>query len=95
MPPRFILFPLEAISVIIPSSLASLPDWKNTGWDIVSFQKDRLVDRMGTLTLIVMGEGVIVLLKTVKSVTIGAAWNGSIFGVIFSALLISVCRTRI
>ena len=53
------------------------------------------MDRMGTLTLIVMGEGVIVLLKTVKSVTIGAAWNGSIFGVIFSALLISVCRTRI
>lgn len=46
---------------------------------------------MGLLTLIVIGEGIIVMLKAVNTVAKASAWDGSAFGVVLSALAIIVC----
>ncbi|KAI5804311.1 bacterial low temperature requirement A protein-domain-containing protein [Geopyxis carbonaria] len=74
----YIICPLEAVAVIASSSI----------WRIVSFKSTHLVERLGLLTLIVIGEGIIVMLKAVNTVAKASAWDGSSFGVVLSALAI-------
>lgn len=59
-------------------------------WRTVSFKKTHLVERMGLLTLIILGEGIIVMLKAINSIVRGFGWTGSTVGVVISALLIIV-----
>ncbi|KAF8543675.1 bacterial low temperature requirement A protein-domain-containing protein [Trichophaea hybrida] len=73
---------LEVVGVLIASSK----------WKVVSFKRTHLVERMGLLTLIIMGEGIIVMLKAVNAVEksgfFGRGWSRSIFSVVACALLI-------
>lgn len=63
-------------------------------WKVVSFKQTHLVERMGLLTLIVIGEGIIVMLKAVNTVEKGAGWGRgwtpSIFFVVACAVMILV-----
>lgn len=62
-------------------------------WRIVSFKKTHLVERMGLLTLIIFGEGIIVMLKGINTVVKGFGWSKTMVGVIASALFIVVSTT--
>lgn len=57
---------------------------------IVSFKKTHLVERMGLLTLIIFGEGIIVMLKGINTVVKSFGWSKTMVGVIVSALFIVV-----
>lgn len=59
-------------------------------WRVVSFKKTHLVERMGLLTLIIFGEGIIVMLKGINTVVKGFGWSKTMVGVIASALFIVV-----
>ncbi|KAF8251473.1 hypothetical protein K440DRAFT_668915 [Wilcoxina mikolae CBS 423.85] len=73
---------LEVVGVLTASSK----------WKVASFKRTHLVERMGLLTLIIMGEGIIVMLKAVNAVEksgfFGRGWSRSIFTVVACALLI-------
>ncbi|KAI5840824.1 bacterial low temperature requirement A protein-domain-containing protein [Morchella snyderi] len=68
----------EIGAVIITSSV----------WKSVSFKKTHLVERMGLLTLIILGEGIIVMLKAINAVVKGFGWTKSTFGVVAASLCI-------
>jgi low temperature requirement protein LtrA len=70
----------EIGAVIVTSSI----------WKSVSFKKTHLVERMGLLTLIILGEGIIVMLKAINAVVKGFGWTKSTFGVVAAALCIIV-----
>lgn len=59
-------------------------------WKVVSFKKTHLVERLGLLTLIIIGEGIIVMLKAVNTVekgsTYGRGWSASIFFIVACAV---------
>lgn len=59
-------------------------------WRIVSFKKTHLVERMGLLTLIIFGEGIIVMLKGINTVVKSFGWSKTMVGVIVAALFIVV-----
>jgi low temperature requirement protein LtrA len=63
-------------------------------WKVVSFKRTHLVERMSLLTLIIMGEGIIVMLKAVNAVEksgfFGRGWSRSIFSIVACAILIIV-----
>ena len=63
-------------------------------WKVVGFKHTHLVERMGLLTLIIIGEGIIVMLKAVNAVEKGAAygagWRGSTFAVVTASIGIIV-----
>ena len=78
---RFIFLPLETIFIILASC----------NWISVDFEDGVLVKRMGTLTLVVLGEGIIVLIKSVETVTNSEiSWHASLGITIISALIIIV-----
>lgn len=70
----------EVVAVISTSSI-----WRN-----VSFKKTHLVERMGLLTLIILGEGIIVMLKAINTVVKGYGWTKTMVGVVIAALLVIV-----
>lgn len=70
----------EVVAVITTSSV-----WRN-----VSFKKTHLVERMGLLTLIILGEGIIVMLKAINTIVKGYGWTKTIVGVVIAALLVIV-----
>lgn len=55
---RYIVCFVEAIVVVIVSST----------WRVLSFKRTHLVERIGLLTLIIMGEGIIGLTKSVAKI---------------------------
>ena len=71
---------LEAIVVFLSSSQ----------WRVVSFKRTNLNERCGLLTLIILGEGIIVLTKAMNSVVKGENFSSAIIAQIISAVLIIV-----
>ena len=45
---------------------------------------------MGLLTLIVLGEGIIVMLKAINAIVKGVGWTGDLAGIVIAALSIIV-----
>ena len=71
---------LEALVVFLSSSQ----------WRVVSFKRTNLNERCGLLTLIILGEGIIVLTKAMNSVVKGENFSPAIIAQIISAVLIIV-----
>ena len=63
-------------------------------WRILSFKRTHLAERMGLLTLIITGEGIIVMMKAVNAVekgkTLGGGWNPTMFTIVAAAVMIIV-----
>ncbi|KAG8526054.1 uncharacterized protein KY384_000816 [Bacidia gigantensis] len=57
-------------------------------WRSISFKHTNLNERCGLLTLIILGEGVIVLTKAMTNVTKGEGYTAAMVGQIISAVLI-------
>jgi len=55
-------------------------------WKVVSFADTHLVERMGLLTLIILGEGIIVMLKAINAIVKGTDWTAGLAGVVIAAL---------
>lgn len=64
-------------------------------WKVVSFQHTHLVERMSLLTLYILGEGVIDVLKSIGLLakTNNIAWSPGTIAVIFSSctIIVSFC----
>lgn len=76
---------LEALVVFLSSSYSH--------WRVVSFKRTNLNERCGLLTLIILGEGIIVLTKAMNSVVKGENFSPAIIAQIISAVLIIVRST--
>ncbi|KAL8776054.1 MAG: hypothetical protein Q9213_008399 [Squamulea squamosa] len=74
----YIIIVVEALAVFLSSS-----QWKS-----VSFQHTNLSERGGLLTLIILGEGIIVLTKSMSYVVKGENFSAGIIAQIISAVLI-------
>lgn len=61
-------------------------------WKVVSFKHTHLVERMSLLTLYILGEGVIDVLKSIgKIVQVNdAAWSSATIGIVFSSCTVIV-----
>ena len=70
----------EAVVVFLSSS----------EWRVVSFKRTNLNERCGLLTLIILGEGIIVLTKAMNSVAKGENFSAAIIAQIISAVFIIV-----
>lgn len=71
---------VEALAVFASSSQ----------WRSISFKHTNLNERCGLLTLIILGEGIIVLTKSMNNVTKGENYSPAIIGQIISAVCIIV-----
>lgn len=74
---------LEAVVVFLSSSQSQ---WRH----VVSFKRTNLNERCGLLTLIILGEGIIVLTKAMNNVVKGENFSSAIIAQIISAVLIIV-----
>jgi len=80
---RYVVLFVEAIVVVIISSV----------WRVLSFKHTHLVERNGLLTLIIMGEGVLGLTKSVaKIVTKSGEVTSSDLGTIVAGVFLMVSR---
>ena len=70
----------EAVVVFLSSSQ----------WRVVSFKRTNLNERCGLLTLIILGEGIIVLTKAMNNVVKGENFSAAIIAQIISAVFIIV-----
>jgi len=62
-------------------------------WRIVSFKYAHIVERLQLLTLIIIGEGIIGMIKSVASITKGQADNNSTeLGSVIAAVLLLVSQ---
>lgn len=57
-------------------------------WRFLSFKGTPLVERLGLLTLIILGEGVIGMTKAINKIAQGFGWTSSSIGQIISVILI-------
>jgi low temperature requirement protein LtrA len=58
-------------------------------WRVISFKGTHMVQRMSLLTLIILGEGIIVVCKSIsKIVKVNYLWTASVVGQIIAAVLI-------
>ncbi|KAL8652839.1 MAG: hypothetical protein Q9226_004091 [Calogaya cf. arnoldii] len=73
----YIIIVMEALAVFLSSS-----KWWN-----VSFQRTNLSERCGLLTLIILGEGIIVLTKSMNYIVKGENFSSGIIAQIISAVL--------
>ena len=63
-------------------------------WRIVSFKYTHIVERLQLLTLIIIGEGIIGMIKSVASITKGQAKNNSTeLGSVIAAVLLLVSQS--
>lgn len=76
----YVIAILEAFTVFASSSR----------WRSVSFKRSNLNERVGLLTLIILGEGVIVLTKSMGYITKGDNYSPAIIGQITASVLIIV-----
>lgn len=74
----YVMATFEIVALIATSSI----------WKTMSFKKTHLVERMGLLTLIILGEGIIVMLKAINAVVRGFGWTKSTFGVVSAAICV-------
>lgn len=72
---------IEALAVIIVS----------TYWPTIGFRYTRLIKRVGTLTLIMLGEGVSSVTQTLNKIIGQNGWNRDDFGQAISVVIIIVC----
>ena len=79
----YVLAVLEAFAVFATSS----------NWRTISFKRTNLNERCGLLTLIILGEGVIVLAKSFTYITYGNNYTAGVIGQIISTIVIIVSRT--
>lgn len=77
---RYATVVFEVAAVVTTSSV----------WSGTAFRKTHLIERMGLLTLIVLGEGIIVMLKAINTIVKGFGWTKSSFGVVVAAMAIIV-----
>ena len=70
----------EAVVVFLSSSQ----------WRVVSFKRTNLNERCGLLTLIILGEGIIVLTKAMNNIVKGENFSSAIIAQIISAVFIIV-----
>jgi low temperature requirement protein LtrA len=56
-------------------------------WRSLSFKRTHLAERLGLLTLIILGEGVIVLTKSVNYVVNSDGWTWTSFGQVLAVVL--------
>jgi len=64
-------------------------------WRIISFKYTHLVERLQLLTLIIIGEGIIGMVKSVSCITKGQTSNNmSEIGTVIAAVLLLVCSER-
>lgn len=62
-------------------------------WRILSFKYTNLVERVGLLTLIIIGEGIIGMVKSVSCITKSQATNnGTEIGTVVAGVLLLVCQ---
>lgn len=62
-------------------------------WRIISFKYTHLTERLQLLTLIIIGEGIIGMVKSVACITKGQTSNNmSEIGTVIAAVLLLVCR---
>ncbi|KAL9594218.1 MAG: hypothetical protein Q9219_007151 [cf. Caloplaca sp. 3 TL-2023] len=78
----YVIIGLEALTVFMVSS----------HWRAISFQHTYLNERCGLLTLIILGEGVIVLTKSMNYLVQGENFSRSIIAQIISAVLVITSR---
>lgn len=76
----YIIIIMEALAVFLSSSQ----------WPSVSFQHTNLSERCGLLTLIILGEGIIVLTKSLNYVVKGENFSPGIIAQVITAVLIIV-----
>lgn len=81
----YVIIVMEALAVFLSSSQ----------WRSLSFAHTNLNERCGLLTLIILGEGIIVLTKSVGLVVKGENFSSGIIAQIISAILIIVSRPRL
>jgi low temperature requirement protein LtrA len=71
----------EAVAITTVSSM----------WRLLSFENTRLVERNGLLTLIIIGEGIVGMTKSVATmVTVSAHFTSEDLGTIIAAVLLLV-----
>ncbi|KAJ9635620.1 hypothetical protein H2204_005794 [Knufia peltigerae] len=76
---HYIIVCVETIGVIAISCI----------WRSISFKKTHLVERIGLITLIIMGEGIIGITKSISKILQNAANTAaSVFGITISAVLL-------
>jgi low temperature requirement protein LtrA len=62
-------------------------------WRVISFKGTHIEQRMSLLTLIVLGEGIMVICKAISRVVkVGYIFNGSLIGQIVASVLI-ICKS--
>ena len=61
-------------------------------WRSLSFKKTHLQERLGLLTLIILGEGVIVLTKSINYAVGEDGWTMTTFGQVFVVVLTIVSQ---
>ena len=64
-------------------------------WRVVSFKKTHLVERMGLLTLIILGEGIIVMLKAINAIVKGTGWRTDLAGIVAASLAVIVYHSLV
>jgi low temperature requirement protein LtrA len=65
-------------------------------WRIISFKYTHLVERLQLLTLIIIGEGIIGMVKSVASITKGQTSNNmSKIGTVIAAVLLLVRKNEV
>jgi len=78
---RYVVVCVEALAVITISCI----------WRVVSFKRTHLVERIGLLTLIIMGEGILGMTKSVSLIIKNStSVSGSDIATIISAVLLIV-----
>lgn len=81
----YIIIAVEALAVIIISSI----------WRVLSFRHTHLVERVGILTLIVIGEGILGMSKAVAYVLMGTSVTvGPVVGLVAGAVALIVSSTH-
>lgn len=78
----YVMGAFEAFALLSVSSI----------WKHLSFRNTPLVERLGLLTLIILGEGVIGMAKAIGSIVIGFGWDSKTICQVISAILILVSQ---
>jgi low temperature requirement protein LtrA len=59
-------------------------------WRVLSFKNTHVVKRMGSLTLIILGEGILNMATQFSQIVKSRGWSGTVFGQTLSVIIIIV-----